>query len=655
MAVTVRSQDPVADNMLLYQRSVGGWPKQIDAVKVDYNKKLSDAEIAVVKSGFNGKDATIDNNATTKEIRHLVEAYKKTKNKNYLDAAEKGIRFLLKMQHDNGGFPQYYPDVSLYRSQVTFNDNAMINAMNVLWDVIYRTNDMDVVDTSLIEPSKTAVAKGIDCILKTQIIINGVVTAWCTQYDKATLEPAKARAFELPCIASAESVGIVEFLMKIEKPGMQIRNAITSAVKWMERSKINGFIYKDIKDPSQPKGIDRVLVPDTAGVVWARFYDIETNRPFFSGRDGIKKWSVAEIEWERRTGYGWYGTWPKKLLEKEYPAWLKKNSEKATGKKNDDGKIIVDINGKGDFTSIQAALNTLADRSQKPRKIFIRNGIYKEKIFITKQNVVLDGEDRDKTIITWDIARDEWRCDHRDDWGVATFNLAANDITLRNLTIANDYGFNNKEPRTIDCASDTATHKKVITMNGHQMALRTRDNSTTRLKAINCRFRAWAGDTVSPWNLTDGMFYFKDCLMEGGVDFYCPRGWSYAENCSFYANTGPASIWHDGSGNADFKTVLKNCTFNGFDGFYLGRYHKDAQFYLIDCRFSKNMADKDIYLVPTTNVLAWGRRVYYFNCHREGGDYAWHQDNLATAMGSPKAESINAEWVFKTWNPAGTL
>jgi pectinesterase len=67
------------------------------------------------------------------------------------------------------------------------------------------------------------------------------------------------------------------------------------------------------------------------------------------------------------------------------------------------------------------------------------------------------------------------------------------------------------------------------------------------------------------------------------------------------------------------------------------------------------MADKDIYLVPTTNVLAWGRRVYYFNCHREGGDYAWHQDNLATAMGSPKAESINAEWVFKTWNPAGTL
>jgi pectinesterase len=140
--------------------------------------------------------------------------------------------------------------------------------------------------------------------------------------------------------------------------------------------------------------------------------------------------------------------------------------------------------------------------------------------------------------------------------------------------------------------------------------------------------------------------------MEGGVDFYCPRGWAYAENCTFFANTGPASIWHDGSGNADFKTVLKNCTFKGFDGFNLGRYHKDAQFYLINCRFAKNMADRDIYQVASTNNLQYGRRVYYFNCHKEGGDYAWFKNNLETAAGSPKASDINAEWVFKNkWHP----
>jgi pectinesterase len=276
-------------------------------------------------------------------------------------------------------------------------------------------------------------------------------------------------------------------------------------------------------------------------------------------------------------------------------------------------------------------------------------GTYHEKIFIAKHNIILEGENRDKTVITQDIARDEWRCDHPDDWGVATLNLNGNDITLKNLTIANDYGFHHRESRVVACASDS-TRQKTITNGGHQMALRTM--LATRLKAINCRFRAYAGDTVSPWNLQNGMFYFKDCLMEGGVDFYCPRGYAWAENCMFYANTGPASIWHDGSGNPDFKTVLKNCHFDGFTGFNLGRYHKDAQFYLINCRFSKNMADKDIYQVPTNNMIAWGRRIYYANCHRDEGDYAWFKDNLKTAQGAPEASDITVEWLFKgKWTP----
>lgn len=316
-----------------------------------------------------------------------------------------------------------------------------------------------------------------------------------------------------------------------------------------------------------------------------------------------------------------------------------------TSKKN-----IVDINGKGYFKSIQEAINSLPDSSSKPRLIFIKNGIYHEKIFIAKHNIILIGEDRDKTIITYDIARDEWRCDHPDDWGVATMNLNGNDITFKNLTIANDYGFHYKAPRKIVCASDSITHQKIITNAGHQMALRS--INSTRLRAINCRFRAYAGDTVSPWNLVDGMFYFKNCLMEGGVDFYCPRGWAWAENCKFYANTGAASIWHDGSGNADYKTVLINCSFDGFSGFNLGRYHKDAQFYLINCKFSKNMADKDIYLVSTSNIIKWGRRVYYFNCHKEDGDYSWFKNNLQTAQGSPTARDINVKWLFKNkWHP----
>ena len=311
-------------------------------------------------------------------------------------------------------------------------------------------------------------------------------------------------------------------------------------------------------------------------------------------------------------------------------------------------KIIVDINGSGDFKSIQQAINSLPDSSVVANTIFIKKGIYKEKIFIEKHNIILEGEDKATTTITQDIARDEWRCDHPDDWGVATLNVNGNDITLRNLTIANDYGFNVKESKIIDCASDTLTHKKTITNGGHQMAIRTM--KATRLRAINCHFRAYAGDTVSPWNTTDGMFYFKDCSMEGGVDFYCPRGWAWAENCLFYANTGPASIWHDGSGNEDSKTVLVNCKFTGYDDFLLGRYHKDAQFYLINCGFAKNMKDSTIYLVPTANKIQWGRRIYFYNCHRDGGnDFSWYSNNLPAGL---KEGDITVNWVFKNkWNP----
>ena len=309
-------------------------------------------------------------------------------------------------------------------------------------------------------------------------------------------------------------------------------------------------------------------------------------------------------------------------------------------------KIVVDASGSGDFKTIQGALNSLKDSSATARIIFIKKGIYKEKLYIEKNNIVLEGEDRNKTIITAAIARDEWRCGHADDWGVATMNVGANDITLKNLTITNSYGFDFTEDRTVYCASDTLTKQKKITKGGHQMALRTM--GCTRLKAINCHFRAYAGDTVSPWEVENGMWYFKDCIMEGGVDFYCPRGWAWAENCEFIAHTGSAAIWHDGSKYKDSKTVLVNCRFKGYDGFLLGRYHRDAQFYLINCLFADNMKDAPIYRVVTNNNIQWGERIYYYNCRRKAGNYKWFADNIGREL----VDQVNVRWVFgNRWNP----
>jgi PelA/Pel-15E family pectate lyase len=324
---TSAQTDTTAEKMLIYQRSVGGWPKAVaGGKKVDYHKVLTEADRkAAVETGPKS-DATIDNNATTREINYLVEAYNNTKNKTYLQSAEKGIRYLLKAQNANGGWPQYYPDSSLYRAQITYNDNAMINAMNVLYNVANRTKGFDAVDASLVGPSATAIEKGLQCIIKTQVKVGGKLTAWCQQYDRHTLQPAVARKFELIGLSTSESVAIVEYMIRLKNPSADVIASIKAAMQWFEAVQIKGYRFDHIDAPSQPTKKDAVLVADPSSVIWSRYYEIGNNKPFFSGRDSEKKYNLTEIENERRAGYAWYGTWPKKLIEKAYPEWLKKNN-----------------------------------------------------------------------------------------------------------------------------------------------------------------------------------------------------------------------------------------------------------------------------------------------------------------------------------------
>ena len=275
------------------------------------------------------------------------------------------------------------------------------------------------------------------------------------------------------------------------------------------------------------------------------------------------------------------------------------------------GKLVWKVlaNGKGQFASIQSAIDHIPNGNHPFITIQIAPGIYKEKLFIKKSGFELVGAGMDKTIITQSIARDAWRCEHNDDWGVATVNVdSCTSLNFKNLTIENSYGFDNTKAVTIPCALDTAKIK-TVQPSGHQMAFRS--FYATRLKFVNCHFEAFGGDTMSPWNTTNGMFYLKDCVLEGGVDFYCPRGWAYAEHCIFISHNGPAAIWHDGSLHEDAKTVLVNCNFKGFDGFNLGRFHRDAQFYLIKCHFAAILSTTSFYQVKTNISLSWLVCLYY--------------------------------------------
>ena len=297
--------------------------------------------------------------------------------------------------------------------------------------------------------------------------------------------------------------------------------------------------------------------------------------------------------------------------------------------------LIVAHDGSGDLTTIQAAIDAAPANAAMPFVILIKNGIYNEKIFIDKPFITLTGENRDSTSIIYAELRANWLKDHPDDdWGSAVLNIGnnANNLILANLTIYNNYG------------ALSGNHD-------HQFAVRGFD--ATRIIIINCTIKADGGDTLSLWNRISGMYYHAYCTFEGWVDYVCPRGWCYITDCKFFGyNTPSASIWHDGSKNEDQKFIIKNSYFDGVPGFPLGRNHRDAQFYILDCLFSEHMADRPIYQAKDSTSYQWGQRYYYFHDHRTDGDYNWFADNLWTAENPPAPRDITPVWTFQNrWDP----
>ena len=148
----------------------------------------------------------------------------------------------------------------------------------------------------------------------------GGLTAWCAQHDERTLEPAWARNYEPPTLSGSESVGIVRFLMEIDRPTPEIVAAVDAAVAWLKAVAIEGLRLEEFTGTDGTR--DRRVVADPAAPpLWARFYDLGTNRPIFTGRDKVVRSVFSEIEQERRSGYAYYGTWPASLLATDYPRW----------------------------------------------------------------------------------------------------------------------------------------------------------------------------------------------------------------------------------------------------------------------------------------------------------------------------------------------
>lgn len=313
----------IADNILRYQKNNGGWPKNYDMLAI-----LTKEQMEALTRSRAETNTTIDNGATHRQVQYLAKAFSRTHNPRHREACLRGLDYLLGAQYPNGGWPQFYPDTSGYRKYITFNDGAMIGVMQVLSDIVRGQPQFAFVDDARRARAEQAFDKGLNAILKCQIVEHGVPTAWCQQHDNIDFRPQHARSYELPSICGSESAEIALFLMDLPKPSPKIISAVQHAVQWFRKSQLSGIRVDEVKAPKaqfmfHSANFDRVAVNDPkAPPIWARFYELGTGRPLFCNRDGKAVYSLAEVDRERRTGYGWYTYEPSKVLQ-QYPKWQK--------------------------------------------------------------------------------------------------------------------------------------------------------------------------------------------------------------------------------------------------------------------------------------------------------------------------------------------
>ena len=222
----------VGDQLLLYQRVTGGWPKNIDMAR----PLTSDEQAQLLIDKEKPDDSTTDNDATNIQMMFLARLYQYTKDSRYREAFCKGVEYLLSGQYENGGWPQFWPEMHGYQIHITYNDNAMANTLILLRDIVAQKEPYqgDLTNQALRKRMAKAFDKGIDCILATQIVTDGEPTVWCQQHDRETLKPAPARAFELPSYCSSESALLTRILLELPNPDDRVKKAVHAAMRWFD-------------------------------------------------------------------------------------------------------------------------------------------------------------------------------------------------------------------------------------------------------------------------------------------------------------------------------------------------------------------------------------------------------------------------------------
>ena len=289
--------------------------------------------------------------------------------------------------------------------------------------------------------------------------------------------------------------------------------------------------------------------------------------------------------------------------------------------------IVVSRDGTGNFRTLQEAIESARAFMDYTVTIYVKNGVYKEKVIVPSwvENIDIIGEDRDKTIITYD---DHANINKMGTFRTYTVKVEGSDITFKNLTIENN-----------------------AAQLGQAVALHTEGD---RLKFINCRILGNQDTIYTGAKFT--RLYFKDCYIDGTTDFIFGPSTALFEDCIIHSKRNSYVTAASTPKEAKYGYVFKHCKLTaepGVDKVYLGRPWRPYAYTLfIECELGKHIVPAGWHNWGKQSNEETARYVEYKNTG-EGANVservAWSKQ-----LTKKEAEAVTVDAIFGTqsnWNP----
>jgi pectinesterase len=504
----------IAESILSYQTPSGGWSKHVDHAAGPRAPGQSYAE--GTRWHYVG---TFDNGATTEQLRFLLRADAARPDERYRAAFLRGMEYIRRAQFPSGCWPQVYPLEGGYHDAATFNDDATVRILRLLRDVA--AGRVAFVPARMQADAAASLARGIDCILRSQVVVDGRRVVWAAQHDPLTLVPVGARSFEPAALSGKEGPALAAFLMELDADGdPRIPVAVRGAAAWMRENMLWGYARRAGEPPVPTPG---------AGPLWARFAEVGTNRPVFANRDGTVRYDWRELA-DSAWGYGWFTDEPAHVLAR-YEAWTRLHAQPLPAPtRRADAVVSARYEGPDGemqhdsarwYRTLGAALaDAPMQPGGEPYVILLRAGRYREKLSVTAPNVHLIGEGRDGTVLTYDAAAGHrspggWPYGTR---GSFTLRIAAPGFRLEGITVENAFDL------PANAARPDSDSTKISGTQGVAVFL---DEGSDRAVFRDCAITGYQ-DTLFP---NAGRAYFNGCTISGTVDFIFGWGVAVFDDC----------------------------------------------------------------------------------------------------------------------------